>query len=233
MLPIAPSGRTRIRLPACVCRHLIPATTAVVAVALAACFRFAVVRSLAPAVDDASAIALPELVGQWRAPGELRWDVQPRGAVARGYVVAASSPTGVAADPSAHFHYDARVGRAGAVLLLELHPSTASDSALAHAMRDYGSLLERTYVVFRLDLEGNRLRLTPFEPDSVRAALRDGRCATPYFADADESFVLTGTSAQVRDAWACAAARPGFLGEPMRFERVTIPTAVAGAPTGG
>ena len=230
MLHIAPSGRTRVRLPACVCRHVLPATTLVLAVAFAACVHY--VRSLAPAIDDAAALEIPGFVGTWTNPEGSRWEVTRDSAASPAYLVAAGAVSGAAtADGTLRddrTYFEARIGRAGPVLLLEMRPDLDRDTLLARISENYSYQLERVYLVEQFDLQRDRFVLTEFAQDSVEAAVRDGRCATPFFPDSTRGMILSGTSAQVRAAWRCIAAQPGFVSDSVIMLREVIPRAIAG-----
>ena len=230
MLHIAPSGRTPVTLPACVCRHVLPATTLVLGVAFAACVHY--VRSLAPAIDAAAALEVPGFVGTWTNSDGNHWEVTRDSGAAPTYLVAAGPPPdSVAADGSprdARTYFEARIGRAGPALLLEMRPDLARDTLLARISDNYSYQLERVYLVERFELERDRIILIEFVQDSVEAAVRDGRCATPFFPDSTRGMILSGTSAQVRAAWGCLAALPGFAGDSAIMLREVIPRAIAG-----
>lgn len=230
MLHIAPSGRIRVKLPACVCSHLLPATTMVVAVALAACFR--VVRSIAPAIDDAAALDVPGFVGVWNTADGARWEVTrdtgavPSYHIAVGPVLRAETIARRARDDRAYL--EARIGRVGPVLVLEMRPDLDRDTVLARLSDRYSYQLERLYMVERLELHGDRFITIWVEQDSVESAVRDGRCATPFFPDTARGMILSGTSAQVRAALGCTLALPGFTSDSTVFQREPIPRAIAG-----
>ncbi len=235
MLHIAPSGRTRVSLPPCLCRHVIPATTLLVAVGFAACFRVHFVRSFAPAIDDSAALDVPGFVGSWTDAEGARWEVSPDSGVAAAYVVAvgptaeAAATRGPARDERTYF--EARIGRAGPALLLEMRPDLARDTLLARISDSYSYQLERVYLVERFELERDRFILIEFVQDSVEAAVRDGRCATPFVPDTTRGMILSGTSAEVRAAWACVVAQPGVVGDSTIMLREIIPRALAGSQT--
>ena len=232
MLHFAPSGRTRVDLPVRVRLHAIALITLVGAVALAACFRVNLVRSLAPAVDDSVALEVPGFAGSWTTPDANRWEIRRDSGPVPAYVVAVGPGMhGLAADGAARddrTYFEARVGRAGSVLLLEMRPDLQRDTLLARISESYSYQLQRVYLVQRFDLHGDRFVVSWFVQDSVEAAVRDGRCATPFFPDSTRGMILSGTPAQLRAAWGCIAAQPGFAGDSTLFRRETIPRALAG-----
>lgn len=185
------------------------------------------VVSLAPAVTNEEAIELPALVGRWRVVDTLtggmdqsdtsRVEVQRREGPTPNYLIEywnfSAPDSGQVAEPVRPRMFNARVGRVGGSLLLELRPSKEADTLLAAVDRTYDPALQATYQTFRIEVDSTTFRVLLFEADSVQEAVRDGRCPGPFFVDPDSSnhMVLTGSSEQVLAIWACVSTLPGIM----------------------
>ena len=186
-------------------RHGIPAATALAAtVALAACGE---VRSVEPALGAEDAIAMPALVGRWAADTTGYLEVQPVEGNARLYrvhtfaVVPPDSGDGDARADTTDRWEDAFVGRIGGRLVLELRPSR-DDAVAQRAESRFGNGLLVTHQLMTFDLAGDSLRLAWLRADSAKARLRRGACAARVAGDTSW-VLLTGTTPQVRRAYAC------------------------------
>lgn len=173
--------------------------------ALAACGE---VRSVEPALRAEDAVAMPALVGRWTADTSGYMDVRAvegnpllyrvhSFAVVRGD----GGRDGPASADTTDRWEDAFVGRIGGRLVIELRPSR-TDPLRERAESQFGNGLLVTHELLALDLAGDSLRLSWLRGDTVKARLARGACVTRVASDTGW-VLLTGTTAQVRKAYAC------------------------------
>ena len=119
--------------------------------------------------------------------------------------------------------YEAHVGRLAGRNIIEITPATDDDPTLRDLVQSYTPLLTPAYTIIGFDLRGDELRMAPLPADSVEhgapEVLRRPGCRSPYYLGADGHLVLTGTSEEARDAYACLIRAWNFA-DPTVFRRV-------------
>ena len=99
------------------------------------------VRSIEPAVRDADAVEQPALVGRWVIPDTSQIDIarlpgqEPRYVLQTRSLEAQRDTADFGTDADSVTWFDARVGRVGGRLVLELKASERSDPTLARVAR--------------------------------------------------------------------------------------------------
>lgn len=182
-------------------RAVHPAVALAAIIALGACNE---VRSLEPAITAREAVEVPGLAGRWRYE-----DSTDKGVIEIERVPGATPAWRVrAVDAKGTEPWgQARTGRIGAHLVLELRPPEPSRiAALATPADSTGA--RHVYNLYTIAVVDTLLRVGIVRPDSALARVRDGRCPSPHLRDTTKSLTLTGTSAQVRAAYACLLRLP-------------------------
>lgn len=179
------------------------------------------IRSIQPAIDTASAILAPGLEGRWTHPDTAILEIRRSLESPRAYVVGLQDLTDTtqqspaARGDGAEFTWlDARVGRLGGHLVLELSPARHMDSTLNRVMDNYFGFVLELRVVVGFEVSATELRISFVNADSVATfappLLGTGACASPYAFVGRNNLLLTGSSAEVRTGYDCLFRRLGF-----------------------
>jgi hypothetical protein len=135
----------------------------------------------------------------------------------------------VAADPSDGYrityldddghtnHFVARLGRFAGLRVLELQPAPVDEASEGEYSRALRLPLRTLLVVSALDAE--QVRFALLEPDVLERALQAESRPTPWVETDDDRVVLTADAAGLREFLHDHLARPGALGESVRFVR--------------
>lgn len=222
------------RVPAC-----LPALVAFGGVCGGGNYNFDTLRSLAPAVRDVDALEMPSIVGRWGTPDTTVWEfrrsadrIPSYNLVVEDYEdvesgTAAVSDSSVARRAVTRTAFDARIGRLGSELVVELRLSISRDSSVVPALDGYWPFFQPLHVVFGLNVRNDTLELRMTNGDSTVAWLRRRCCVTPYRRGSPRDstdLLFTGRSEQVRQAYRCLVRHGAFLyGDSVSFLRIVVP----------
>lgn len=163
--------------------------------------------SVSPIVTDADILTDSRLIGSWQ-------DAQGRESA----VITAAGPTGYRIlytdDDHKTGEFDARLGRLGALRVLDVQPV----EPLPSANDVYRSLVLRAHGLIVVDSLGVALHVRIINPDSLKAYLARQPKGVAH-ALVDEAVLLTGSSPEVRRLLQEFLARPGVLEKPDIWQR--------------
>lgn len=104
--------------------------------------------------------------------------------------------------------FEARLGRLGEFLVLDVWPSPRDDEL----PRPYADLLIAGHLLFAVDIGPDEIRVATLEPDSLAAALSAGM-VTLVTSDPDDQMILHGTTEDLRAALGPYLGRLGAFAE--------------------
>ena len=201
--------------------------------------KYAALRSVAPAVRDVDALEMPSIVGRWGTPDTRVWEFRRSAERTPSYIFVAEDYDDVAPDTAAvsdssvarrmvtRTSFDARIGRLGSELVIELRLSIDRDSSVVPALNGWWDFFQPLYVVFGLEFRNDTLVLRMTDSDSTFAWLRRGCCVAPYLRGSPNdstSLLFTGRSEQVRQAYRCLVRHGAFLyGDTVSWQRIVEP----------